>query len=164
MTKSCRKACPKCGKQHFRRVELCRSCEPVAPRFSDKPCAICGSPVLIGRMRSHSGYCSYTCAVSVQRARSKGATLVAKAVLSGELTRPDQLTCVDCGRPATSYDHRRYLRPLDVEPVCRSCNYKRGPAADVKEIVAKHLCVSVEEVPALMRAELARRRAAGEAA
>ena len=36
--------------------------------------------------------------------------------------------CVDCAGVATEYDHRDYARPLDVEPVCRSCNHKRGKA------------------------------------
>ena len=36
--------------------------------------------------------------------------------------------CVDCGANATDYDHRDYNKPLDVEPVCRSCNIRRGNA------------------------------------
>jgi hypothetical protein len=36
--------------------------------------------------------------------------------------------CADCGKPATDYDHRDYRKPLEVEPVCHSCNLKRGPA------------------------------------
>lgn len=40
-----------------------------------------------------------------------------------------KLTCVDCGiNPATEYDHREYARPLDVSPVCLSCNLRRPPA------------------------------------
>lgn len=36
--------------------------------------------------------------------------------------------CVDCGKPATDYDH--YLgyndeHCLDVQPVCRSCHFRR---------------------------------------
>ncbi len=54
---------------------------------------------------------------------------VAKAILSGGLQRPGDLPCVDCGGPAAVYDHfRGYAREhwLDVEPVCISCNAKRG--------------------------------------
>lgn len=36
--------------------------------------------------------------------------------------------CTDCARPASEYDHRDYGRPLDVEPVCKSCNKLRGTA------------------------------------
>lgn len=38
------------------------------------------------------------------------------------------IPCTDCGVPASQYDHRDYSRPLDVEPVCRSCNLRRGTA------------------------------------
>lgn len=38
------------------------------------------------------------------------------------------IRCVDCGAIATEYDHRDYSRPLDVDPVCSSCNKLRGPA------------------------------------
>lgn len=38
------------------------------------------------------------------------------------------LRCVDCGSPATVYEHRDYGRPLEVEPVCNPCNSKRGKA------------------------------------
>lgn len=38
------------------------------------------------------------------------------------------MQCVDCSGAAVEYDHRDYRQPLAVEPVCRSCNLKRGPA------------------------------------
>ena len=50
------------------------------------------------------------------------------AVKRGSLRVAKSLTCVDCGRQARDYDHRDYSRPLDVQPVCRSCNLRRGPA------------------------------------
>jgi len=61
---------------------------------------------------------------------------VHRAVKAGVL--PDLSTgeyaCTDCGGVASEYDHRDYARPLDVDPVCRSCNRKRGvavyPSAD----------------------------------
>lgn len=53
---------------------------------------------------------------------------VARAIRRGELTPASQCKCVDCGEPATGYDHRDYTKPLDVAPVCRSCNTRRGPA------------------------------------
>jgi len=39
------------------------------------------------------------------------------------------IPCADCGRRALQYDHRDYRKPLDVVPVCRSCNCRRGPGA-----------------------------------
>jgi hypothetical protein len=53
--------------------------------------------------------------------------LVARAIRKGELAPLDgTITCVDCGEPATVYDHRDYAYPLSVEPVCQRCNIKRG--------------------------------------
>ena len=45
--------------------------------------------------------------------------------------------CVDCGEPAEMYDHRNYYKPLEVEPVCRSCNSQRGQAYPYCEDWAK---------------------------
>ena len=66
--------------------------------------------------------------------RSRAHAAVAQAINDGRLQSPSVFTCTDCGRrTATSYDHRSYLRPLDVSPVCRSCNSRRGPAAPLTE-------------------------------
>lgn len=51
-----------------------------------------------------------------------------KARQRGEVPPIKGQLCVDCGAPAKHYDHRDYLRPLDVEPVCVRCNLRRGPA------------------------------------
>lgn len=40
-----------------------------------------------------------------------------------------EYACVDCGAVATQYEHRDYARPLDVEPICKGCNLKRGRGA-----------------------------------
>ena len=53
---------------------------------------------------------------------------VAKAVKDGVLAPVKTLNCVDCGSPAQCYDHRDYGKPLNVEPVCRKCNFRRGSA------------------------------------
>ena len=42
--------------------------------------------------------------------------------------KSSEYACMDCGAPALEYDHRDYGRPFDVEPVCRSCNKRRGTA------------------------------------
>lgn len=61
---------------------------------------------------------------------------VKKAIRKGLLPRlrtpsgqpPSTIMCVDCRkRLADSYDHRDYSQPLVVEPVCRTCNLRRGP-------------------------------------
>lgn len=51
---------------------------------------------------------------------------VAKAIRHGILLPPNRFVCVDCGKQAEVYDHRDYSKPLDVSPVCRSCNVIRG--------------------------------------
>jgi len=38
------------------------------------------------------------------------------------------ISCVDCGDQAQCYDHRDYLAPFAVEPVCQACNARRGMA------------------------------------
>lgn len=53
---------------------------------------------------------------------------VQKAVKDGAILPAAAFQCVDCGDAATDYDHRDYNKPLDVEPVCRACNLRRGPA------------------------------------
>jgi len=58
--------------------------------------------------------------------RANGA--VASAINAGKLQNPKTMICVDCGNAATEYDHRDYRKPLDVAPVCRPCNHRRGPA------------------------------------
>jgi len=37
--------------------------------------------------------------------------------------------CVDCGKPATDWEHRDYAKPLDVDPCCKSCNLRRKTAS-----------------------------------
>ena len=66
---------------------------------------------------------------------------VALAIRRGLLQKPNLLDCADFGKPARQYDHRDYNRPLDVQPVCISCNALRGPAKrfDVPEYAARRL-------------------------
>ena len=59
---------------------------------------------------------------------SKSIYYVSKAVKAGDIPHISTQSCVDCGKQAAAYDHRDYNKPLDVEPVCKSCNYKRGAA------------------------------------
>ena len=53
---------------------------------------------------------------------------IRRAVAKGSIAKISGLLCVDCGNPAQNYDHRDYREPLVVEPVCRSCNYRRPMA------------------------------------
>lgn len=63
------------------------------------------------------------------RAQRAAHSAVGHAIRHGRLAGIfPETACVDCGAPAKVYDHRDYLRPLDVEPVCTSCNLRRPPA------------------------------------
>ena len=68
----------------------------------------------------------------MQRAdESKLATRqVTTLIRAGVLRKARECVCVDCGKPAFDYDHRDYLKPIEVQPVCRGCNQRRGPALD----------------------------------
>jgi hypothetical protein len=76
----------------------------------------------------HARYC-YACRQITRGIQAAALQAVARAVRRGELPHPKTCTCTDCGAPAFDYDHRSYDEPLKVEPVCRRCNQKRGPAA-----------------------------------
>lgn len=53
---------------------------------------------------------------------------VTTAIYNGDLPKLDGgVACVDCGAPAVEYDHRDYKKPMEVDPVCKSCNQLRGP-------------------------------------
>ena len=65
----------------------------------------------------------------------KASQMVKYAVDNGFLPKVNTLTCVDCGKPATEYDHRNYDYPLGVEATCRKCNSRRGSAAGTHDEV-----------------------------
>jgi hypothetical protein len=66
------------------------------------------------------------------------------AVQNGRLSPATSQACADCGTPAFGYDHRDYAQPLDVAPVCRRCNRKRGRAINCPTGV-KRLTVELDE-------------------
>lgn len=83
-------------------------------------CWVCGPPKLVFKRQ-----------YSKQEASHK---IVKIAVDSKILPKVRSQECVDCGKPARHYDHRDYMKPLEVEPVCISCNFKRGPALNNEHI------------------------------
>jgi len=62
--------------------------------------------------------------------------LIGYLVLAKKIPKPSELRCDDCGSAAEVYDHRDYTKPREVDPVCRPCNVKRGPGANVNLKVA----------------------------
>jgi hypothetical protein len=62
----------------------------------------------------------------------KARAILASAVKAGKITPATTKKCVDCGWPAKVHDHRDYTKPLKIDPVCYSCNVRRGMAKDSK--------------------------------
>jgi hypothetical protein len=52
--------------------------------------------------------------------------VVQAAIKQGFLPKATTQRCTDCNEPAREYDHRDYVHPLRVDPVCRACNMRRG--------------------------------------
>lgn len=92
--------------------------------YAERPCSICRAPV---RAPNPYPVCS-ACRKTHSQRQERAAYLTTKAVRNGTLPSATTLACADCGAPAWCYDHRDYNRPLEVAPVCRSCNSKRGVA------------------------------------
>lgn len=76
--------------------------------------------------RIYSGIGNFSAIAKVHRAIKKGVLPPARSCV-----------CTDCGKPARHYDHRDYNKPLEVDPVCESCNHLRGPAIPRKGYFAE---------------------------
>lgn len=116
-------------------------------------CVTCGAEA---RFYDFAGECKACKTARVRRYRplaQKAHRLVRDARLAGQLQALDgRVLCVDCKcEPAAVYDHRSYAKPLEVDPVCRPCNVKRGPAIEV----VPHL----SPIARYLRRSLARRKA-----
>ena len=149
MAKSKKKVCAECGRSHWGPNAICWQCARSAEEEENaKYCLICGSRLSRGNGIGFGFYCSFNCVATLNSARSKAARLVSKHVRTGKIPPAKECVCVDCGKQAAHYDHREYMKPLDVVPVCISCNIKRGPAIDIKQMIADHLNVNVDDLKA----------------
>ncbi len=90
---------------------------------SDRSCILCGGPTL---RHTQAIYCRQ-CRRGAERMRSAAHRAVKQAIIRGTLLPLATQYCVGCGAFAVAYDHRDYSKPLAVDPVCRSCNRRRGP-------------------------------------
>lgn len=88
---------------------------------TETACVICGGWARTRRSKFCLECLTGSCPSSVSSA-------VATAIRRGDLKPIRECVCVDCGAPARHYDHRDYNKPVDVEPVCKSCNARRPPA------------------------------------
>ena len=100
-----------------------------------KKCYFCNDEII---NRHSSAKTCLPCMQNPERTgKQKAMALVSNAIKKGFLAPVKTLICVDCGNPAQAYDHRDYNFPLNVVPVCRKCNYKRGPAISLNSLIAK---------------------------
>lgn len=106
--------------------------------YSYRDCAQCGRAALMSFSTRHCDKCGRERVLGRIRLSSPAHAKVHKAIRLGELAVLDgSIACVDCGKPAEFYDHRRYSEPLNVEPVCPGCNVRRGPAIDAEPSLRK---------------------------
>jgi len=90
-------------------------------------CVKCGAMKPRSKFKT-SPYCQ-PCTNEVSEQSRVCSRQVKRAIKAGVIPVLDgSVECVDCGMPAKDYDHRDYTKPLDVAPVCRGCNIRRGPA------------------------------------
>lgn len=90
-------------------------------------CVVCKAPMDAGYMQSAKLICQECCWGERPRLVARAQLATRTAIAQGKLPAPVHLHCADCGNPAHVYDHLDYTQPLLVEPVCRSCNVRRGP-------------------------------------
>lgn len=100
-------------------------------------CLTCGAEGLFPRGLGCCGVCTRQRWDKIRALHSRAHSIVGKAKRDGRLPWLDgKVLCVDCGAPAAVYDHREYARPLDVVPVCRGCNARRGPALEAVPLMS----------------------------
>lgn len=87
-------------------------------------CVKCGGA--INRSIMTAIYC-FPCARGLVKVKARAYARTNRRIIKGEIPPPSTLKCADCGDPAQLYDHRSY-EPIVIEPCCRSCNVRRGPA------------------------------------
>lgn len=114
------------------RVVTCAECQISFERFA------VGSARVI-----HCDHCRLT-RFAVQQHAAK---VLNQAIRDGKIKCAKGQSCVDCGKPALCLDHRNYLAPLEVEPVCRSCNFKRPPAIWKSPMTRPHKSPSSAKIP-----------------
>lgn len=148
--------CTNCGVRAYRDASTATRCLPCAlkparrvaapgrarrgvqkSRFVDglRVCLDCPTPIEGALNQRRVALRCDTCRAALRQRRiavqAPAHAAVAKAIASGLLQPARRFRCVDCNcRQAFVYDHRDYSKPLQVDPVCRSCNVMRGPALE----------------------------------
>lgn len=96
-------------------------------------CAACKR--VLGHQHHSARYC-LPCADSVMDMQKAIAKSLRFAINAGKLKDWRGQKCHFCGEAASGYEHRDYSRPFNVRPICRSCNWKLGPAGKFPERAA----------------------------
>ena len=92
-------------------------------------CCYCEQPIVSPpALPSFNARFCKACKDGRKKATDYARWLVSQAIIDMVLLRPEKLQCIDCGAAAKLYEHRSYNKPLEVEPMCVSCNTLRGPA------------------------------------
>lgn len=130
--------CEKCRKELWKKYtrDLCGSTDP---DHKDWNCPACqrirferrreaSMRGIATRAKNHKTWKRPFNAEKFWQGRAHGAvqTAIKRGILPS--LKGGDYACTDCGGVALEYDHRDYGRPLDVQPVCRGCNHKRGTA------------------------------------
>lgn len=91
-----------------------------------RKCAWCGTECICG----FTGKLCLKCSKAKAREASRAHAAVSAMVIAGLVKKLpcDGINCVDCGKQATHWEHRDYRKPQEIEPICKSCNTKRGHA------------------------------------
>ena len=84
-----------------------------------------------------------TCLPFTKQIQDEVHKIVQNRMRRGLLGPPTLFECADCGKPAFYWEHREYAFPTIVEPVCRACNIKRGPAIDLFSLARSIMMLKV---------------------
>lgn len=90
-------------------------------------CADCGAEYWGAQKGRRCDDCKFDHMHAVASTVADVHRIVARAIRKAQLPLPSEFRCTDCHKRAEVYDHRDYSKPLEVEPVCRGCNARRGP-------------------------------------
>jgi hypothetical protein len=98
------------------------------PRVRKNRCYVCKKTYFLEAHRGARRKFCPDCSLPWAKQQRAASSIVKIAIRAGFLPSIAGQKCVDCGEPATGYEHREYRRALDVDPICTSCNFRRGPA------------------------------------
>ena len=91
-------------------------------------CRQCDNMMWLSVRRASLNPLCPTCYAYYSRISSRAHQKVSFAVRKKIIPPASACKCKDCGDSASQYDHRDYSKPLEVDPVCISCNRRRGIA------------------------------------